>query len=476
MRHNHRGLNHSLSFIPALICAASLSVGTSTLAFQEGLLPPLKPATVTGQQEVSGATFQSPPASPQGQLNSNELRTTTVVGDSGQTSVNPPARIGDQERPAAASMLPPQHSPANETPILRDSEVRPTNFNQQSTTTLPNRFYAERLLEELKVNPADLPPDSQLMGLQDMLVHSAIDRRNEVIRQYWSTWQAWAEYRFSMDQLRAIQQMGPVRTESDRLTLEAAQSLASDNLTAHGLELSRQQHLLNQLISGTPSDILPLPSDQPLIAGYETQYEIYASKQTMPEQLRMIDQWLPGQFRLVGDRAATVHRCRNAVLQNTRGVRAGQPVTSALETLRLARTSQTEFVDSVVTYNQSITDYAMTVRPNVHAAERIVAMLIPVMPDSDLPLQRGNQIDDFNQPVRQAALPESAYGSGVPANRGGIATPGFNSTTGNRGGFNASPSTALPANNSGQAPIVIPEQFRPTQAPDRSQSGGVFRR
>ncbi len=445
----------------------------------------------------------------------------------------PPVAITNPQAQPLVRNNPPV--PAINTPrqeIIVDHNVRPMNFNQPITsppTNSPppvaarqparrkvsaNIMVAQNLLKELATAEQQSASSGQPMQLLDMLANSSMSRRKELIAQYWATYGAWADYRFAIDELRWIQQVGQVRSEADRKTLEAAQSAANDSIAARALELSDQQHKLNQFLSGPKSESLPLPTDSPLVTRYRTNFDLFAARQSMPENLRVINLWLPEQQKLIGDRAVTVQRCRAAVSQATQAISQGQNVPSLLHTIDLCRDCHSDFVDTVVKYNQRIAEYALTVRPNKPGAEQVVAMLIPAASTSatspamnqtrqatlqGTPYQPANRMNNGNQGRSMApptpALAPRNQSNGV--NRGGFgsgASPNSNDGMSPRMNGQLPPRRNVPSDGTFESPATAPPSgfgsggspggFRPgsvpgapgSTPPSAPQAGGGFRR
>lgn len=487
-----------------LVVIATIFMAEPLAGWQDGGLPPIRPAITPDTSNTNPQDAQQDPFSnyidqgPVQDLGQNDLR--------GANSAVIPARVipNPSTQPQIPQLIQPKvAAPADSRPLpALPQQARPMannsltvtpqqqevifdpnlNATSHTSTTPPPRgvraniMLAENLLKELAM--AEQPGSTlngQPTGLLDMLATGDMTRRKELIQQYWKTYAAWAEYRFAIDELRWIQQFGTVRTEVDRLTLEAAQSAAHDAVSARQLELSQQQHLLNQFVSGPPSEMLPLPSDMPLVTRYRTNFRLYAAERTMPENLRMIDLWLPQQQQLIGDRAATVQRCRSAMQQASRAVSQGQPVASMLQTIALCRDCHSSFVDTVVDYNLKIADYAISVQPNQHAPEQVVAMLIPpastlTNPMNTLPL---------NNEIRQATLQGTPYQS-PGANNGMLAPSRPTTDPGSYPGNSAVDGFQPPAAT--QPPAIDPGGFKagsggyqpPASPPTRP--GGGFRR
>ncbi len=317
-------------------------------------------------------------------------------------SPNRPAKNLNQSdshtRPYQSQMSNNSRASEGKAQSILDHSLQPAGFTAQAPQS---SFGAIDLINELSPENANLEVMGQPMSLQDMLANCELRRRKTLIKQYWNTYRAWAEYRFAIDEVDWLKQLAQPRNEVDRLTLVAARSAAHSAVSGKQLKLEQQQGQLNTFLRGPRPDLLPLPSDRPLVGGYRTNFDVYASQSPMPEGLRQINRWLPKQKTLIEKRAGTIWSCRTAVLRASQAFRqGGTPAASLLQAISMCRENHTAFIDSVVDYNHAIADYAMAVKPNQLAPQRVVAMLIPVNPNWSTP-----NTDQPNMQMRQASLP-----------------------------------------------------------------------
>ncbi len=355
-----------------------------------------------------------------------------------------------------------QPIPVTDAPPRQDAVIQPVGFQDEpgtgraSLATNRKTALAQNLIEELSLAADRLIAEFQPMELQDMLANCRDEQRAPMIRQYWSTWQACAEYQFAIDELRWLEQVGQPRDESDRLVLEAAQSMVADVMAEKKLAMTQAQQQLNRYLTGPASETLPWPTDSPLVGDYVTHYGAYAARGSGSIRLQSIHQWLPRQQDLVMSRAATVHRCRNAILHSTQRFRqtAGSSATM-LQALYLSRECHSSFLRAVADYNRAIAEYALTVRPGQPAAEQVVAMLIPWSPGT-----ARDPAADYG--LRQAALPDSGpYRTPARTYESGGITPDFGAGT----RYPASQSPSSPGGRSGDAGFSAAPAFQPPALP-----------
>ncbi len=405
-------------------------VTPASQATPQSQLPPIRPTTANTLEAMPPATGLPQTTGTQG-IDQNDLRVQVAPLNSHHPDMgSTPSPSLPRASAAAATpfssqpaLLPktsamtviPSSQPTAER-VMVDRNIQPASHQAIPSVGTTNSELPRQILAEISVQPGQTNGLGLPMGLQDLLVNSNTSQQKQLVFQYWKTYQAWAEYRFALNHLRDIQQLGPVRNEVDRGILEAAQSAARDDAQARGLELTLQQQTLDQFIQGGRSASLPLPADTPLVGRYRTNFEIYSARQSLPAKMQAIHEWLPRQQELIADRAATLQRFRNAALQSAHATSQGYPIASAVQTLSMSRHNHTEFITSVVRYNQRIAEYALTVRPSQNAPDQIVAMLIPVPGLAAEP----------NTPLRQAALPTPTYGEygspPVPSNSAAFGT------------------------------------------------------
>lgn len=199
-----------------------------------------------------------------------------------------------------------------------------------------------------------------------------------MVHQYWETYYDWANYVSTQQYQQWLTQIPSLVSSSDKAMLEAAIAVAGNKTLAAEIQLNKSQSgLLQYMPNWRSSDHLPLPNDLPLIQKYKTNYELYRSRQLMPVSLRGIDKMLPKTLELITRRAEAVKLTKVAADQILNGLSTGQSdLTSILEAGRVWRAAERDLVASVVSYNQAIGDYSMSVTGGYQAPEEVVAMLI----------------------------------------------------------------------------------------------------
>jgi len=247
--------------------------------------------------------------------------------------------------------------------------------------------------------------------------------------------------------------------------------------------------LLQFMPNRRSTDPLPLPNDLPLIQKYKTNYELYRSRQMMPVSLLGIDQMLPKTLELINLRAEAVKVTKAASDQVLSAASTGgQSVISALEAGRIWRAAEHDLVASVVSYNQAIADYSLSVTGGYQTPEEVVAMLI-AKPQASVaqasPMGQGqpgkfnsnaqanqrfgNQPQQPNRAGNSVLEPsgESGGQSRQPANPGTGGTTNFN--LGGTGSFGSNSGSAA---NGGSNPSASGSFAAPGMAPINSTPFG----
>ncbi len=450
---------------------------------QPSELPPLRPATTTTGPAVGvdrpTATFSSgrplaevqESVAPRGVNSLQVPRPNAGLGSQfsdnrlpNQSQISSiPSAPGFSESSAAGLLI------TNSSAPTVDKALQPAGFSSAAPPQTDTASTASALLDELDIHQSGIQLPGQPMALLDMLAHTEPRRRSSMINQYWATYQAWTAYRFAIDEMHWLQQLGQPAAASDQLMLEAALSAADNNVAQQQLELMRQQGKLNLFLQGPVSETLPLPSDRPLVGRYRTNFEMYAAQAPMPESLRQLNQWLPKQQMLISGRAETVQRCRTAVARASQAFKQGSvPIGSMLQAIELCRANHHSFIDTVVGYNRDVAQYALSVKPYVQAPSQVVAMLIPMPAAASTP--------QLPADMRQATLDGTPYNaaaaSGFPPTNAS-----FDRATSLQQPFATQPA-AVPAaaNAAQQLPRLEPGFQQRLPGNSQFQPGGNFRR
>jgi hypothetical protein len=266
-----------------------------------------------------------------------------------------------------------------------DSNIRPTQF-QQSVNDNDTRqplpvekidwSLARKIMTRYEIASAPDPLPGRPLKLVEVLETTPRHLQKKVINQYWETFFDWATVLNSAQLTDWLNQLPPPQNQSDAALLNAARAAARNRMLADEIKLGNSQCKLQQLM-GSRDDLLPLPSDLPLLQSYDSHYDWYESRKRLPEDLRGIDVMISKSIQLISNRANTVgttrvalSQIRNYYNQNPRDL--GQILVAA----RLWNEAEQDLVWSIVNYNQTIADYSLTISPGSTRPDQIVAMLI----------------------------------------------------------------------------------------------------
>lgn len=387
-----------------------------------------------------------------------------------------PQSMQFQSQPSLPAAQPPQyqqqsqqHQPFRAQPTdstISDPSVRPTTFNQLPAAPAPQTELAIQLIERYLVDNAPDPLPGQPTKLVDLIRQPiASNRRPAMVSQYWETWYDWSTMLSRAEYVNWLNGISASSGPSDSALLNAAKGSAANQLLAAEIQLGKSQSKLldympmQTTIPGNNRPMLPLPSDQPLIKKYNTNYDLFQSYGRIPARLRGVDAMLPKTLELICQRAETVELAYAAAEAARNGLANRQSdLRTVLEAGRLWRTAEQDLIASVTSYNQAIADYSLSVADPSQSPETLVAMLISKPQTlSANPVQPG-----FGNGGQQpTALTQGGY------RQNGYNQGGLNQTSNQSGGFTSSQAAFNP--NQG-----APSQFSATPtAPLQTRSANA---
>ena len=237
---------------------------------------------------------------------------------------------------------------------------------------------AQQIVDRYSMDNAPQPLPGEPTTLTEMLQQPlAQQHRPAMVNQYWETWFDWASMQNAIAYQEWLATVPNASAQGEQGLLDAAKSAAENQVLAAKIQLGKSQAKLVRFMPTRRSNIVPLPSDSPLVERYETHYEIYKARNLLPAKLIGIDQMLPQTLTLINNRAATVQKSQAAIKQNQDGYSRKQiPLASVLEAARVWRSAEQDLLASVTSYNQAITDYAFNITRRPTTPEQTVAMLI----------------------------------------------------------------------------------------------------
>lgn len=332
---------------------------------------------VQNSQNVLQPTFENQTRQSFGDQTSNTVSDSSQL--SGQNSIPPiqtaPQQFGDSSsRPSAPvgfNALPVDRS----TPV--DNQVRPTGFNQITNRSRNPNELARQLLGRYEVGNAPSPLPGRPTSLLEMLRQPIpVSQRRTMVSQYWETYYDWATFLSRAEHLSWLNSIASPSSPADQALLRAAKSAAGNHVLAAEIQLGKSQSRLTDFLPNR-SDLLPLPSDKPLVQKYKTNYELYRQHGMIPTRLRGIDEMLPKTLRLIQNRAETVQLAKTAADNGKQALTSRQSsLATVLEAARIWRAAEQDLVATVTNYNKAIADYSLTIARSNQSPEQIVGMLI----------------------------------------------------------------------------------------------------
>ncbi len=364
-----------------------------------------------------------------------------------------------------------------------DNRVRPTGFNQSmNVRQSTNTDLAMRLMDRYRVSAAPDPLPGQPTSMLEMLQQPITPgQRGAMVQQYWETYYDWATLLSRVKHVRWLNSIATPSSKVDLALLNAARSAARNQMLAAEIQLGKSQSLLTDFMPGRRSDIKPLPSDQPIVQNYNTNYDLYKSRGLIPTRIRGIDSILPKKLQLISDRAQTVELAQTAAQNASDALRNRQTTfATVMEAAKLWRAAEQDLIASVIAYNQAIGDYSLTTfgrfnPPPTQLVDMLIAKPKPAKSqianrdsgNSQLsPGRYGQPRNSFGNPTRSDRLSSQNGRSGNSINASRTGPNGF----GRPSQFGNSASN-LPSNSS---PGSLPPLNGPTSRTANSGFEGQF--
>ena len=287
--------------------------------------------------------------------------------------------------------------------LNRQSQNVASQFNKNVPTS-----NLQQLVNEFDV----LSVQGQLPGvpktLMEVIASSPSHMHTQVSVAYWDLFNAWAKYRRANDWASRLHSIQESQVIAERTLINAARSASLNEAKQCENRLRSAQRTLASMVPALQNNDQVLPADLPLLGNYETRYEHFSSVRQFDPRYARIHQQLPEIRSLMKNQANTVVQFNQAYAQIMQGYANRQmPVSSVLETIRLAREEDNKLIDSVTKYNKSIAHYAFYVAPGAQSPEKTVKMLIKVSPES-MELARSAGLVQRDTNVRQASLTNEA--------------------------------------------------------------------
>ena len=160
-----------------------------------------------------------------------------------------------------------------------------------------------------------LPEGSKLTGhklsLVDALANGrTLDNQLEITPAYWYLAAAVSQYHALSNQ---VEELGRFEARpADIAIVRTVRSSAAASLKEAELAVIAAQHELAESALLPAGDPLPLPTDQPHVGPYRTQFDEIFSTRSAPGRVRLISRTLPLRRRAIDSRAAAVEAASEA--------------------------------------------------------------------------------------------------------------------------------------------------------------------
>ncbi len=219
--------------------------------------------------------------------------------------------------------------------------------------------------------PAGSRLQGRPMSLQEV-VAGAQNRSEQTLRveMYWDLCSSVADYYLGLREAEELRRLRALVQPVGATWSQAESDLNIRVGTSQRAALASQLRLASTM--GRNSSDLPLPSDTPHCASYDTQFDrIFPSG--APAEARELAAVLPARYAELKNAATAVARCEQLVETGVRGDSDGTATLRALELLALQRRA---FVQIARDYNRRIARYAELASPGQLSPTRLTAMLI----------------------------------------------------------------------------------------------------
>ncbi len=332
---------------------------------------PHETSTPPGRNEPTPAP---PRKKPQGKPKTPDERLTPV--DPQAASHNPPERIA--KKPS---------QPLGSPEVIRGAGATPTAATALYPA-LQSATPAERAKQLAIATNWDrsLPKDAgKPLDLKECLQRDSGSDRFGTIRAYWTLRRRAAQYQILAEQAEFLDALVPVVLErrndptgaADMLRLNAAQLAAKASLAAARTTLVQTQFDLALRLGATGEQPWPLASTVPHAGEYLLKLEAQPPSLTATWPVRRLAATMPGQCENVWQYASAVVEAEKSRVAAAEGYRTrGALIDRVLDTVA-AQTDQTAaFLDSLLNYNLSIAEYALTILPASTPADKLVSALV----------------------------------------------------------------------------------------------------
>ncbi|MCA9123848.1 MAG: hypothetical protein H6822_14905 [Planctomycetaceae bacterium] len=190
--------------------------------------------------------------------------------------------------------------------------------------------------------------------------------RQRAVQSYWRLCLALAEESFARHESRYLAELPKPQSQLDESLLIAELTQARARQATTGLKVLELQE---QLVDVGRLEMvgLPIPVDRPFVGPYATHFDTLFANRVAPTTLKRIDRRLPHELDVIERRAEAVAAGERAASQLADAYQAGAAsIGHVLDSLAQLSRTRRELLAAVLSYNEQIAEYSLSVvRPGV---------------------------------------------------------------------------------------------------------------
>lgn len=275
-------------------------------------------------------------------------------------------------QPTAAGQ-PPQTQRQSPDPQTNPTSQQKPNQTDPASASESASESAKTVIAKFDFDINQSSADGLPIRLIDVLRQSRSASRNQLIPQYWDVYYDWAQaisaanHRDWVASITAVQQ-------TDAPSIEVAKSSSENEITFNSIQLTKSQAKMKSLMA-TTDPIVPL--NNPTVTRVKTNYEAFKKHGLISPRFEGIDQTLNQMYGLIASRAQTALMAQqNADQAKQLYARNQSTVDHVLTAGRTWRKAESDFIASVIEYNQAYADYALALPYGNGPVESVIGMLI----------------------------------------------------------------------------------------------------
>lgn len=343
----------------------------SSPATTQRLTPPHRltqsnPSAFADQENsIQQTAFTSPasPLQPQQFQNNNSAQRNGRRGN--QPAPNQNRRSFGQN---ASSAQPSQNQPAQRQ--FTDDNDNRGNTNQDNATDSSS---AKSVIAKFSFDNHQQSANGLPIRLIDVLRQARNASRSQLIPQYWDVYYDWAQSISATNHRDWVASITAAK-QTDAASIEVAKSSAENEITFNSIQLGKSQAKMKSLMA-TADPIVPM--DSPTVTRVKTNYDAFKKHGLVPSRFDGVDQTLQQMYGLITSRANTAMMAQqNADQAKQLYARNQSTVDHVLTAGRTWRTAESDFIASVIEYNQAYADYALALPYGNGPVEAVIGMLI----------------------------------------------------------------------------------------------------